>query len=77
MPKLKNLFAALVLSLASFLPFVGANVSAAGEEKTTTITITDGIEYTIDQEGALPLVLDNTHQIQSGGTFHYESNACQ
>ena len=79
MSKLKNILAALVLSLASFLPFAGASVSAVGELKTTTITITDGVDYTVDEMGALPIILEEgsepRQQITSGGTFTYNSNA--
>ena len=74
MKKIINILAALVLSLVNFLPFAQTNVFAAGEPKSTTVTIVDGINYTTDEQGPMPLVLDGEHQIQSGGTFHYLSN---
>lgn len=70
MPKLKNLFAALVLSLASFLPFVGTDVSAvSGDHITARITINNGLDYT--EPGVI--YFDDLTPISSGETTEYES----
>ncbi len=73
MKKIFNLVLALMLSLASiFLPVTQANVLAApGDPKSTTLTITSGIQYT--EGGTGHMEFDGTHQLDSGGTVNYPS----